>query len=140
MNGKPWRHEQISELRRLWKQGLTGSEIAKSIRMSRGAVMGKLDRLGLIGDMTETERATRVKRTAGIALKKFWASMSPEEKQKHVRRISNNSRAWWRSASPQKQQARNAKVAVGYRRWWNSLTKEQRAATTAQRTSHLVRR
>jgi hypothetical protein len=106
--------------------------------MTRGAVIGKLDRLGLIGDMPEAERSTRIKRNAGIALKKFWASMSPEEKQKHVRRLSNNSRSWWRSASPQEQQARNAKVAAGYRRWRNSLTKEQRAATAAKRRASFV--
>lgn len=128
MNGKPWQPDKISELRRLWKKGLTGSEIAQSLGVSRSAVIGKLNRLGLIGDMPESERLERVKRTASRALKKFWATMSPEEKQKHVHRLSNITRSWWRSASSQEQQARNAKAAAGYRRWWDSLTEQQRAA------------
>jgi hypothetical protein len=41
MNGKPWQHDQISELRRLWKEGLTGSDIAQTLGMSRSAVIGK---------------------------------------------------------------------------------------------------
>jgi hypothetical protein len=128
MNGKPWQCDKIFELRRLWKEGLTGSEIAQTLGMSRSAVIGKLNRLGLIGDMPESERLKRVNRTAGIALRRFWATMSPEERQTRARRLSNTARSWWRSASPQEQQARNAKAAVGYRRWWDSLTEQQRAA------------
>jgi hypothetical protein len=137
MNGSPWRDDQIAELRRLWKQGLTGSEIAQSLGMSRGAVIGKLNRLGLIGDMSKSERLKRLKRAA-IGLRKFWASMSPKQKQKYLRRLSTLTRSWWRSASPQEQQARNAKVAAGYRQWRDSLTEEQRAVHN-QKRNHKAR-
>jgi hypothetical protein len=134
MNGRPWRDDQIAELRRLWERGLTGSEIAQSLGMSRGAVIGKLNRLGLIGNMPKTERLKRVRRAASIGLKKFWTSMSPEQKQKYLRRLSIITRSWRRSATPQEQQTRNAKVAAGYWRWRDSLNKKQRTAHIQKRS------
>ena len=44
-----WDHNRVMRLRRLWGLGRTGTQIAKSLDCSRGAVMGKLDRLGLLG-------------------------------------------------------------------------------------------
>ena len=40
-----WSPEQISELTRLWGEGLTTSEIGKRLGISKNAVVGKAHRL-----------------------------------------------------------------------------------------------
>ncbi|MGQ0662389.1 MAG: GcrA family cell cycle regulator [Pseudomonadota bacterium] len=42
-----WTMEQIAELTRLWKEGLTTSEIGKRLGISKNAVVGKAHRLHL---------------------------------------------------------------------------------------------
>jgi GcrA cell cycle regulator len=44
-----WTPERIQQLTDLWIAGTTSSQIAKLMGLSRGAVMGKVRRLGLIG-------------------------------------------------------------------------------------------
>jgi GcrA cell cycle regulator len=46
-----WTDERIADLRRLWAQGLSASQIAKRLggEVSRNAVIGKAHRLGLAG-------------------------------------------------------------------------------------------
>lgn len=42
-----WTDERISELTRLWDQGLSASEIGKTLGVSKNAVVGKAHRLNL---------------------------------------------------------------------------------------------
>lgn len=42
-----WTEEHIMELKALWGKGLSGSRIARILRMSRSAVLGKVGRLKL---------------------------------------------------------------------------------------------
>lgn len=48
-NGGLWSDEQTTLLERLWKEGLTASQIGDRIGVSRCAVLGKVHRLGLRG-------------------------------------------------------------------------------------------
>ena len=52
-----WTPEQISELTRLWAEGLTTSEIGKRLGISKNAVVGKAHRLHL------SARPSPIKRT-----------------------------------------------------------------------------
>ena len=42
-----WTPERISEVTRLWNEGLTTAEIGKQVGVSKNAVVGKAHRLGL---------------------------------------------------------------------------------------------
>ncbi|MEM7694924.1 MAG: GcrA family cell cycle regulator [Pseudomonadota bacterium] len=54
-----WTDERIDELRKLWAEGLSASQIATSLGgVSRNAVIGKIHRLGLSGRV-KTPRAPR---------------------------------------------------------------------------------
>jgi GcrA cell cycle regulator len=45
----PWTDDRLAELRRLWvEESLSSSEIAQRMGISRGTVMGKINRLGLL--------------------------------------------------------------------------------------------
>ena len=44
-----WNDEKIGQLKRLWKDGLTTSEIGKKLGISKNAVVGKAHRLSLEG-------------------------------------------------------------------------------------------
>lgn len=48
-----WPNDKIDQLKALWKEGKSSGEIAKLLRVSRNAVIGKLTRLGLTGDAPE---------------------------------------------------------------------------------------
>jgi GcrA cell cycle regulator len=51
-----WTDERIEELKRLWNESLTGTEIAKRLGLKdRNAVMGKIHRLGLARKNIATE-------------------------------------------------------------------------------------
>ncbi len=54
-----WTPEQITELTRLWGEGLTTSEIGKRLGISKNAVVGKAHRLHL------SARPSPIKRTGG---------------------------------------------------------------------------
>ncbi|MFV0627425.1 MAG: GcrA family cell cycle regulator [Alphaproteobacteria bacterium] len=45
----PWTDEVVEELKRLWLSGLTTSEIAKKLGVSKNSIVGKVHRLGLSG-------------------------------------------------------------------------------------------
>ena len=51
-----WSPDQISELTRLWGEGLTTSEIGKRLGISKNAVVGKAHRLGLKGRPSPIKR------------------------------------------------------------------------------------
>lgn len=42
-----WTEERITEISRLWNEGLTTAEIGKNLGVSKNAVIGKAHRLGL---------------------------------------------------------------------------------------------
>jgi hypothetical protein len=44
-----WTPERVSQLREMWGEGFSGSDVAKATGMTRNAVLGKLHRLGLLG-------------------------------------------------------------------------------------------
>jgi hypothetical protein len=60
-----WTHDRIAYLKGAWAAGDTATMIAETLggRFTRNAVLGKLQRLGLLGqrqpDLTPTERAMR---------------------------------------------------------------------------------
>lgn len=55
-----WTPDRISDLRRLFEAGLTCSQIAREISVTRNAVIGKISRLGLsrpVGDSSDRRRS-----------------------------------------------------------------------------------
>jgi len=44
-----WTAQQVADLKRLWRAGKSATEIALALGVTRGAITGKLDRLGLMG-------------------------------------------------------------------------------------------
>jgi hypothetical protein len=69
-----WTAEQTEALTRLWNSGLTAALIAPQVDFSRGAVLGKLSRLGLLKTRKTTMRP-------GARL--LW----PDEKVEELRRL-----------------------------------------------------
>lgn len=53
-----WTPELVKELKRLWKKGLTTSEIGRRIGISKNAVVGKAHRLWLEGRPSPIKRDT----------------------------------------------------------------------------------
>jgi GcrA cell cycle regulator len=50
MSSIPWRDDRVATLKQLWADGLSASEIARTLGgVTRNAVLGKLHRLGLLG-------------------------------------------------------------------------------------------
>ena len=83
-----WTHDRTAKLRRLWAKGLSGTPIAKTLGCSRGAVMGKLHRLGLLGAMPAEELARR----CGVANTAVWAALSVKERRAKIRKIRESVR------------------------------------------------
>lgn len=55
-----WTDERVDELRTLWKDGLSASQIAEMLGgVTRNGVIGKLHRLGLSGDMSNRGKGLR---------------------------------------------------------------------------------
>ncbi len=55
-----WTDERIEDLRRMWAEGLSASQIAGALGgVSRNAVIGKIHRLGLSGRVKTPSRAAR---------------------------------------------------------------------------------
>lgn len=44
-----WTERKIERLKQLWTDGAPASDIARDLDMTRNAVLGKLNRLGLLG-------------------------------------------------------------------------------------------
>ena len=60
--GTTWTAEQTATLTRLWNSGLSASLIARQVGFSRGAVLGKLHRLGLLNRRPTTMPTVRTSR------------------------------------------------------------------------------
>jgi hypothetical protein len=76
-----WIDEDIEALAVKWRSGQRASAIATDLGISRCAVIGKLDRLGLLG-LTKEEK----KRRESIGKREWWAALSKEERRAEVRR------------------------------------------------------
>jgi hypothetical protein len=76
-----WIDENIEALTVKWRSGHRASTIAKDLGISRSAVIGKLDRLGLLG-LTKKEKKLR----ESIGKREWWAALSKEERRAEVRR------------------------------------------------------
>jgi GcrA cell cycle regulator len=59
-----WTEERVEALRRLWADGLSASDIAAKVGVTRSAVCGKLARLGLTRDKAAPRTASRPRRAA----------------------------------------------------------------------------
>ena len=66
--GSIWTETLQARLRELWEQGLTASQIAAELSVTRNAVIGKADRLGLSGRPSPIQRSKAPKLTL-VALK-----------------------------------------------------------------------
>ena len=60
-----WTEERVSELKKLWAEGHSASQIAKRLgSVTRNAVIGKVHRLGLSGRATPSRPVKRPPRLA----------------------------------------------------------------------------
>ena len=57
-----WTEEQIDQLKELWSEGLSTSEIGRKLGVTKNAVVGKAHRLGLPPRPSPIKRATGAKR------------------------------------------------------------------------------
>ena len=57
-----WTEEQIDQLKDLWSEGLSTSEIGRKLGVTKNAVVGKAHRLGLPPRPSPIKRATGAKR------------------------------------------------------------------------------
>jgi hypothetical protein len=80
----PWTAEQTETMTRLWNSGLSASLIAPQVGFSRGAVLGKLNRLGLLNRRPTTMPTVRTSRLwpeENVALlRRLYAEGEPFEK------------------------------------------------------------
>lgn len=75
-----WTSEMIDKLRQMWKQGLTTSEIAKKIGVSKNSIVGKVHRLNL------TARPSPIKKKEDLALEQP-AQKNVEKAAKHTKSV-----------------------------------------------------
>ena len=62
-----WTDERVDKLKKLWSEGLSASQIARSLgEVTRNAVIGKVHRLGLSGRAT----TSRIDRPRSLALRR----------------------------------------------------------------------
>jgi len=66
--GSVWTDSLQARLRELWTQGLTASQIAAELHVTRNAVIGKAHRLGLSGRASPIQR-TKLPKLTLVALK-----------------------------------------------------------------------
>ncbi len=59
-----WTEDQIDQLKELWGEGLSTSEIGRKLGVTKNAVVGKAHRLGLPPRPSPIKRAVGVKRPA----------------------------------------------------------------------------
>ena len=60
-----WTDERVEELKKLWSEGLSASQIAKQLGgVTRNAVIGKVHRLGLSGRATPSRPVRRTAKPA----------------------------------------------------------------------------
>lgn len=103
MDYPSWTYERVETLKRLWRDGLSSSQIAVQLGgISRSAVLGKVHRLGLAGRAvasrkeyhrrhpwrSRTTAPKPRKRTQGVILKELAALPLPQEQPADIGRVS----------------------------------------------------
>jgi GcrA cell cycle regulator len=58
----PWTAERVDALKKLWADGLSASQVAARLGVTRGSVTGKVNRLGLARDKPAPRTASRARR------------------------------------------------------------------------------
>lgn len=86
-----WTTNRINVLVTCWAAGETGAAIAELLGCSRCAILGKLNRLGLIGAMNPSERSAR--QSAG--LNRSWDRRGRVMSASQKRKISASISRWW---------------------------------------------
>lgn len=76
--GKFWNAENLIDMLAGWHEGQTASEIAEALGCTRGAVLGKLHRLGVSGNMDDGERFLR--RSRGVL--RSWSGQGRKPRRK----------------------------------------------------------
>jgi GcrA cell cycle regulator len=81
MTSMGWTDERVENLRKLWTDGLSASQIAKQLGgVTRNAVIGKVHRLGLAGRATPSRPAKRPMRINRPA-RQFGAPSAPGQQR-----------------------------------------------------------
>ncbi len=73
-----WSDEARQEIKALWSSGLTGNAIAQHFGVSRNAILGIVDRMGLMGHRTGTQQY----RNGKVRTKKIKAAQRPPKAAK----------------------------------------------------------
>lgn len=94
-----WTDERVVLLKSDWADGRTSGQIATDFGISRGAVIGKLNRLGLIGKLTPRQRSERI----GRASRQWFADPGNRASFKH-QMASQSHRAIVRAAWKRRKQ------------------------------------
>lgn len=80
-----WTEHEEAELKRRWKAGQSSSVIATALGCSRNAVLGKLNRLGMLGNLSATELSRRMSDRNN----QYWSQRDRRQQQ------STRAKAWW---------------------------------------------
>lgn len=70
-SGAKWTDEQVAELRKLWRDGLSASQIAAQLKVTRNAVIGKVHRLGLPARTKPEPRGPHMSKAAKACYRKL---------------------------------------------------------------------
>lgn len=65
-----WTDRMVEELKSLWQTGLTTSEIAKKLGVSKNSIVGKVHRLSLSGRPSPIKKKEEIKKTKAIKIKR----------------------------------------------------------------------
>jgi GcrA cell cycle regulator len=60
MTSTPWTDDRVAAVTQLWAAGLSASQIAAQLGVTRNAVIGKLHRLGLLGSRPRSDATRRI--------------------------------------------------------------------------------
>lgn len=89
-----WTDERVAELRRLWGDGMSASQIAAALgAVSRNAVIGKAHRLGLSGRAKAPARTVAASAAANAPTSSRWDEMSERQKVAYLREAMDQGRA-----------------------------------------------
>lgn len=75
----PWTEERVTELRKLWREGWSASQIAAQLKVTRNAVIGKVHRLDLRRDKT-TQNRPRMSKAAKACYRKLTQKPAPKDR------------------------------------------------------------
>ena len=79
-----WTDRMVEELKSLWQTGLTTSEIAKKLGVSKNSIVGKVHRLSLSGRPSPIRKKEETKKTKPIKIKRAEKKADPEPIENEV--------------------------------------------------------